>query len=62
MSQIFISAMIIAIINLGKFLGVEIGSEAATTVASTIVTIALAGWIAYRRKSVGDINAAGMRK
>lgn len=62
MSQIYISAVVLILVQLNNMFGLNLGNDELTNAASTIVSLALAAWIAYRRQQVGDINAAGVKK
>lgn len=57
-SQEYISALAILLVSILKGLGVNIGNDEIVS----ILTGALAFWVAVRRYKKGDINMGGIRK
>lgn len=57
-SQEYISALAILLVSILKGLGVNIGNDEVVT----ILTGALALWVAIRRYNKGDIKMSGVRK
>lgn len=58
MSQEYIGALAILLVSILKLLKIEVGN----TEVTTIVTGAVALWVAVRRFQKGDITALGSRK
>lgn len=57
-SQEYISALAILLVSILKAFGVNIGNDEVVT----ILTGALALWVAVRRYNKGDIKMSGVRK
>lgn len=57
-SQEYLGAIVILLVQVLKMFGVELATEEVTT----IVTGAVALWVAIRRFSKGDINMGGVKQ
>lgn len=62
MSPTYISAVIMVLLQVFNWLGINVGSDALTTTATTLLTIAAGLVIIYRRWQKGDITVAGIKK
>lgn len=61
MSPTYISGALIVLAQLFAWSGIEVDIDALNTTVNTIITIAAAIVVAYRRWAKGDINALGSR-
>jgi len=61
-STTYISAAVIILGQILKFLGIEVASEELTNAVTTLGTILLGLWILWRRYTKGDITVAGTKK
>lgn len=62
MSQIFISAFVLLLSHGLPLIGIHWADSQVASFAQNVIDIALAAWIMFRRKQMGDINVAGVRK
>lgn len=58
-SPTYISAVVAVVVNILSLLGINVGTDALTTTATTIVTIVAGLVILFRRWSKGDVSMVG---
>lgn len=58
MSNEYVGALVILLVQVLKLFGVELGNEEVTTIVSGLVAV----WVAFKRYSKGDITMGGVRK
>lgn len=61
MSTTILAVVINLLATILPQIGIEIGSEALTTTASTLLTIGTGLWIWYQRVKRGDVSVVGKR-
>lgn len=60
-SQIYISALVVILVQLNNLFGFNLGNDQITDIASGLVSIGVSIWIAIRRHQTGDINVVGVK-
>jgi hypothetical protein len=57
MSSTILAVVVNAVVALGVFLGVEVGTEQATATVQTLVAIGTGAWVWYQRRQLRRIGA-----
>lgn len=62
MSTTYIAVVVTLLANILPLMGIDVGGEALTTTAQTLVTVVAGIWILIQRYSKGDVTTLGFRK
>ena len=61
MAPSYIAGIIVVLVQVLRFFGIEVGSEALTTTVETLVTVGAGLLVMYRQVTTGRSTVAGIR-